>query len=79
MQARQLLTLSGLASVILIVIAFAGLSGSTPGADASGAAVKAFYTDHTARQEAAAYLIVLAVPFLIFFAAAAAHGADRIE
>ena len=70
MQARQLLTLSGLASVILIVIGFAGLGGSTPDGDASGAAVKAFYTDHNTRQQAAAYVVVLAVPLLIFFAAA---------
>ena len=70
MQARQLLTLSGLASVILLVISFAGLSQSTPEGDATGAEVKTFYTDHSSRQQAAAYVVILAVPLLIFFAAA---------
>jgi hypothetical protein len=70
MQARQLLTLSGLASVILLVISFVGLSQSTPEADASGAEIKAFFVDHGTRQSAAAFVVMVAVPFLIFFAAA---------
>ncbi len=68
MPARQLLTLSGLGSVILLVIAFAGFSQSTPEPTDSGAAIKEFYVDHSSRQMMAAYLIALAVPFLIIFA-----------
>ena len=68
MQKHQLLTLSGLASVILLVIAFVGLSGSTPGSAESGAAIKTFYVDHHAGQETASYVIALAIPFLVIFA-----------
>jgi hypothetical protein len=70
MQARQLLTLSGLASVILLVVSFAGFSQTTPETSETAAAIKAFYVDHDSRQQIAAYVVVLAVPFLIFFAAA---------
>jgi hypothetical protein len=70
MQVRQLLTLSGLASVILLVIAYAGLTQSTPEAGEGGAVIKAFYVDHGSREQAAAYLVALAMPLLIFFAAA---------
>jgi hypothetical protein len=68
MQARQLLTLSGLASVIIIVISFVGLSRSTPGAGESAATIKAFYVDHHSGQMAASYVLALAIPFLIIFA-----------
>jgi hypothetical protein len=69
MQARQLLTLSGLASVILIVVAF-GVGDGAPETGTSGAAVKAFYVDHSSSQQLSAYVVMFAVPFLIFFAAA---------
>jgi hypothetical protein len=82
---QQLLTLSGLASVILFVIAFVGLSQSTPDSDESGVAVKAFYVDHGSRQQLAAWVVALAVPFLIIFAgtlraklAESARGASTI-
>lgn len=65
---RQLLTLSGLAAVIVIVIAF-GISGDSPGADQAAASVKAFYVDNDSAQKAGAYLLALAVPLLVFFAA----------
>ena len=68
MPARQLLTLSGLASVILLVIAFVGFSQSTPETSESGAAIKQFYVDHGSRQQLAAWIVALAVPFLIVFA-----------
>ena len=65
--------------MILLVIAFAGLSQSTPERRCDGgAAIKAFYVDHSSRQEAAAYLVALAVPFLIFFASRRARDADRV-
>lgn len=68
MPARQLLTLSGLGSVILLVIAFAGFSQSTPDTSDSGATIKEFYVDHGSRQQIAAYLVALAVPLLVIFA-----------
>lgn len=68
MPARQLLTLSGLASVILLVIAFVGFSQSTPETNESGAAIREFYVDHGSRQQLAAWIVALAVPLLIIFA-----------
>jgi hypothetical protein len=69
MRQRQLLTLSGLASVILLVLAF-GVSGDSPGTSESGAKLRAFYVDHSSGQRTGAYLLMIAVPLLIFFAAA---------
>jgi hypothetical protein len=68
MQARQLLTLSGLAAVVLIAVGFAA-SGDDPGADAGTAAIRAFYVDHRSGQQVAAFIAMIAVPFLIVFAA----------
>ena len=62
--------MSGLASVILLVIAFVGLSQSTPETSESGAAIKQFYVDHGSRQQLAAWVVALAVPLLIIFASA---------
>jgi hypothetical protein len=69
MQQRQLLTLGGLASVVLLVIAF-GVSGDSPGSGESAATIKAFYIDHTSGQRVGAYIMMATVPLLIFFAAA---------
>ena len=69
MQTRQLLSLSGLASVILIVVAF-GIGDGAPETGTSGAAVKAFYVDHSTGQRLSAFVLMAAVPFLILFAAA---------
>jgi hypothetical protein len=69
MRQRQLLTLSGLASVILLVVAF-GVSGDSPGTSESGAKLRAFYVDHASSQRTGAYLLMIAVPLLVFFAAA---------
>ena len=69
MQARQLLTLSGLAAVILIVVGF-GVSGNAPSTSDSAASIKAFYVDHSSGQQFGAFVLMIAAPFLIFFAAA---------
>jgi hypothetical protein len=66
---RQLLTLSGLAAVIVLVVAF-GIGGDTPGSGDAAASVKAFYVDHGSAQRAGAFLIMIAVPLLVFFATA---------
>jgi hypothetical protein len=65
---RQLLTLSGLAAVIVLVIAF-GVGGDTPGSGDGAAEIKAFYVDHGSAQQVGGFLLMLAVPLLIFFAA----------
>jgi hypothetical protein len=70
MQARKLLTLSGVVAVVLLMLAFA-VSGDSPSASADAATVRAFYLDHTTGQHVGAYLLMIAVPFIILFAAAA--------
>jgi hypothetical protein len=67
MKARQLLTLSGLAAVVLIAVGFA-ISGDAPGTGDDAATVKAFYLDHTSGQKAGGYLLMIAVPLLLLFA-----------
>jgi hypothetical protein len=69
MQARQLLTLSGLAAVILIAVGF-GVSGDAPSTGDSAASIKAFYVDHSSGQQLGAFILMIAAPFLIVFAAA---------
>ncbi len=66
---KRLLPLSGIVFVALVAAAFAGLSGSTPGIKASPEQVAAFYRAHHGRQSAAPIVLLLGVPFLIFFAA----------
>ena len=70
MQARKLLTLSGVVAVILLMVAFA-VSGDSPSSSADAATAKAFYVDHTSGQQLGAYLLMIAVPFLVLFAGAA--------
>jgi hypothetical protein len=69
MQARQLLTLSGLAAVILIAAGF-GVSGDAPSSGDSAASIKAFYVDHSTGQQLGGFILMIAAPFLIIFAAA---------
>jgi hypothetical protein len=66
---RQLLTLSGLASVVMVVLAF-GVSGESPGTGESAATVKAFYVDHSSDQRLGGFFAMIAAPLLIFFAVA---------
>jgi hypothetical protein len=70
MQPRKLLTLSGVVAVVVLMLAFA-VSGDSPGTSADAATVKAFYLDHTTGQQFSAYLLMIAVPFIILFAASA--------
>jgi hypothetical protein len=68
MQARQLLTLSGLAAVVLIAFAF-GVSGDSPSSSGSAASIKAFYVDHDTGQHLGAFILMIATALLILFAA----------
>jgi hypothetical protein len=65
--AGRLLPLSGVAFVILTVLAIAGLGGDTPDSEASAAKVASFYNAHDSRQMATAFVVAAAVPFLVFF------------
>jgi hypothetical protein len=65
--AGRLLPLSGLAFVILAVLAIVGLGGDTPDSEASAAKVASFYEAHQNRQIVAAFVLAAAVPLLAFF------------
>lgn len=72
MDVRRLLPLSGLVFVVLALVAVIGLGGDTPDSDAPASEVASYYQDHSARQAAGAFLLAVAVPFLVFFAASIA-------
>jgi alpha-glucoside transport system permease protein len=64
MRQRQLLSLGGLASVDLLLAAFA-VSGDAPGTGESGAAIRAFYVEHGTDQQIGAFLLMI-VPLIVF-------------
>jgi hypothetical protein len=67
MEGKRFLPLSGVVFVVLAVLAIVAVGGDTPGSDASGAKVLAFYDEHTVRQGIAAFMLAASVPFLVFF------------
>jgi len=73
MPSRKLLPLSGIAAVLLIVLAVV-LGGSSPEPDASAASVLSFYDANKARELASAFVLATSVPFLVVFAAALASA-----
>ena len=77
MDVRRLLPLSGVVFVVLALVAVIGLGGDTPDSDAPASEVASYYQDHSARQAAAAFLLAVAVPFLVFFAASIAVRVRR--
>src|SRR5262245_39511011 len=66
---QRLMPLSGVVFVVLGLIAVIAVGGDSPDTDEPAAEVAAFYADHTGRQAAAAFLLAVAIPFVIFFAA----------
>ncbi len=69
MALKRLVPLSGIAFVVLALVAVVGLGGTTPGSDASAAKVLSFYDAHNARQGTAAFILAVSVPFLVAFGA----------
>jgi hypothetical protein len=59
--------LSGVAFVVLALAAIVGIGGDTPDSEASAAKVSSFYGAHDHRQTIAGFVLMAAVPFLIFF------------
>ncbi len=72
MDVRRLLPLSGVVFVVVALVAVIGVGGETPDVNAPLSEVASFYQDHVGRQAAAAFLLAVAVPFLVFFAASIA-------
>ncbi len=71
MSTPKLLPLSGVVSVLVIVLAVV-IGGGTPSPDASAAEVMSFYDAHEVREVASALVLAASVPFLVMFAAALA-------
>jgi hypothetical protein len=67
MSRTRWLPLSGIAFVVVALVAIVGLGGNTPDPDASADKVASFYDAHNGRQSAAAFLLAVAVAFLAIF------------
>lgn len=74
MDTRRLLPLSGVAFVVLALVAIIGLGGDTPANDASPQEVVDFYTAHDVRNAIAAFLLVVSIPFLVIFGVTLANA-----
>lgn len=74
----RLAPLTGIVFVVLFVVAFV-VGGSTPGVHATGAKVISFYQAHGGKQKASAFFSVLAVLFLVFFAASLRSHLGRFD
>jgi len=64
---ERLAPLTGAVFVILVVVAFVALGQDTPGAHASAQKVQTYYSEHQGREAAAAFVLALGLPFLVFF------------
>ena len=68
-QKRSLAPLTGALFVVLTLVAFFALGGSTPEGDDSAQKVVSFYSDHESKEMIAAVVLALGGVALIFFAA----------
>jgi hypothetical protein len=67
MHASKLVSLSGIAFIVLVVVAIVGIGGDTPGTNASAAELASFYDDNAVRQGIGVFVLTASVPFLVFF------------
>lgn len=65
---RRLLPLSGLAFVVVVVIAVVAIGGDTPSSGDSAQSMFDFYDGQSVRQGAAAFVFAASVPFIVLFA-----------
>jgi hypothetical protein len=63
----RLALLSGALFVVLVVVGFVAVGGSTPDTNDSAHKVFTYYQDHHAKQTAAAFVVIFSVPFLLIF------------
>jgi hypothetical protein len=68
-QKRNFAPLTGALFVVLTLVAFFAIGGSTPEGDDSAQKVVSFYSDHETKEIIAAVVLALAAVALIFFAA----------
>jgi hypothetical protein len=78
MSAKQLLPLSGVASVLLIVIAFI-VGGESPEADDSLREVISYYSENDSEVQIASALLALGAFFFLLFSAAIASLLRRVQ
>ena len=69
MRKRDLAPLSGALFVVLVLVAFFALGGSTPDGDASAAKVVSFYSDNDTKEIIAAVVLALSAVPMLYFAA----------
>jgi len=74
---ERLAPLTGIIFVICVVVAFVALGQDTPGSHASAQKVQTFYSKHQGREVAAALVLALGLPFLVFFSSIL-HRALRV-
>lgn len=79
MQAAKLFPLSGIVFVALVLMAVIGLSGSTPGTDASPERLASFYSDNDVRQFVTSFMLAAATPFLVLFGISLVDAWGRVE
>lgn len=72
--AARMLSLSGVAAVVLVVASWAGLSGDTPGGGATASKISAYYGSREAREMIAAFVLAASAPFFVLFAATLAES-----
>src|SRR3954464_6594973 len=68
MQKRDLAPLTGALSVVLVLVAFFAIGGSTPDGDASARKVVSFYNDNETKEIIAAVVLSLGAVVLLAFA-----------
>jgi hypothetical protein len=76
MDLRRVLPLSGIAFVVIALVAVIAIGGSTPTTGDSPQSMFDFYDDEGVRQAIASFVFAASVPFLVFFAISLA-GASR--
>jgi hypothetical protein len=78
MDMKRFLPLSGVAFVVLLVLAIL-IIGDTPASDASGEKVMSYYEGHQAGQFIGAFVFAASVPFLVIFASSLAAAFSPAE
>jgi hypothetical protein len=79
MHSNKLFALGGVVFVALVLVATIGLSGSTPGTDASAERLASFYSDNDVRQFVTSFVLAAAAPFLVLFGIGLVDAWGRVE
>jgi hypothetical protein len=72
--AARILSLSGVAAVVLVVASFAGLGGDTPGGSDAASKISVYYDSREVREMIAAFVLAASAPFFVLFAVTLAES-----